>query len=262
MVKKIVVSALTCGLLMTAVASEDQDENRIGGSGCLEIGITSMNLDPLKRVVKNDLDKGGFDFSKNKFFTIGALGYSGKKRNGMRIGWGGWAGYNSMYSNEWQGVADSSLFVDYGDSLVDSVIQLHTLFAHTGLIVERSFNLRNVNLYAGGMMGGGVLVAYAQPKLSGNAFKYVDDHDSEIEINDSSITIGDGALNGDKAAFAPLWAFDIHGGITYSLTTWMHLGVDASALFYYSSTGFGYRYGDLFTVNPGVRIRLVFGTSA
>lgn len=263
MLKKVIAGIMAAGFIMASVASDNPEGKRLGGAGGIEFGVMKLNLDPLEKIVNDDLDREGFDFDNNNFLTLGFVGYSGQQRNGIRIGWGGWVGYNSMYSDEWQGLADSAYQVAHGDSIVDSIIQLHTMFAHTGLIVERSFLVfNNLNLYCGGMLGGGVLMAFADRRLAGNAFRDVE-YNSKVEITDSSITINGGdESSGDKAAFAPLWAFDVHGGATYSLTRWMHLGFDASAVFYYSSTGFGYRHGSFFTVNPSIRIRLAFGTSA
>lgn len=228
-------------------------DQSIGGSGVFEIGLTRLDLDPIKKIVKGDLDKGGFDFDENTFATVGLIGYTGQKRNGMRIGLGAWAGYNSLYSDEWTVRANDSLIRLGSDTLVDSIIQLHLIFAHAGLVVERSFKvLENLNLYAGGMIGGGAMVAIEDRKLANGAFN---------KVNNNSNWESDTCDYENRVAWAPLWAFDIHGGFTYSLTKWFHLGLDGSTLFYYSSGGFQSKYGNFWTVNPGIKIRFVFGTS-
>jgi hypothetical protein len=94
-----------------------------------------------------------------------------------------------------------------------------------------------------------------------------DDNDGKITITDDKIVVDN--KNGDqdtvthsedKVAVAPLWAFDLHGGVTYTLTRWMHIGLDASVTAFYSSTGFSYR-NHFSTVNPGVKLRLIFGNA-
>lgn len=241
--------------IQSAIESEVEVpyEQSIGGSGVFEIGLTRLDLDPIKKIVKGDLDKGGFDFDENTFATVGLIGYAGQKRNGMRIGLGAWAGYNSLYSDEWSVRAGDSLIRLGSDTIVDSIIQLHLIFAHGGLVVERSFKVfENFNLYAGGMIGGGAMVAIEDRKLANGAFNKPDD-DTDWESDSCNYE--------NRVAWAPLWALDIHGGFTFSLTRWFHLGLDGSTLFYYSSGGFQSKYGNFWTVNPGIKIRFVFGTS-
>ena len=261
MFKKMMVAVVVTGLVMSVFGQELPEEKKQGGAGSFEIGFTSLNLEPLEEVVKKDLDKGGFDFDRNIFFTIGGSGYFGPHRNGIRLGWGGWAGYNSKYSAVWSSRADSNYIDRTGDTLVDSVIQLHTLFGHTGLILDRSFSLtQNLNAYAGGMIGGGIIAAIADRRSSKGDFREVEhDYDDEDYDDDGSLESEGEFLNGTSAALAPLFALDLHGGLTYSVTNWMHLGINASAVLYYSNTGFGYKYGNFMTVNPGVRVRVIFG---
>ncbi|NLG19140.1 MAG: hypothetical protein GX556_17590 [Fibrobacter sp.] len=260
MFKRMMVAVVVTGLVMSAFGQELPEEKKTGGAGCFEIGFTSLDLEPLEKVVKKDLDKGGFDFDRNIFFTIGGQGYFGPHRNGIRLGWGGWGGYNSKFSAIWSGRADSAYIDRAGDTLVDSVIQLHTLFAHTGLILERSFSLtKNLNVFAGGMIGGGIMAAIADRRSSKGAFREIDNDYDYDDDDDDSLKFEGEFLSGTSAALAPLFAFDLHGGLTYSVTNWMHLGIDASAVCYYSNTGFGYKYGNFMTVNPGVRVRVIFG---
>jgi len=269
MIKRTAALLLGAGLLICGFCDEDNDDDeqlkidtaiqvpydqKIGGSGVLEIGLTNLDLDPIKKIVKEDLDKGGFDFNKNTFSTVGIIGYAGQRRNGMRVGAGFWAGYNSVYSDEWSTQASDSAIRRGSTALIDSIIQLHIIFTHVGLVVERSFKVgNNLNLYAGGMLGGGALIAIEDRKLADGAF-YTADTSTNWESDTLHIK--------NRVAFAPLWAFDLHGGFTYSVTKWMHLGIDGSSLFYYSSSGFQSKYGSFWTVNPGIKLRLVFGTSA
>lgn len=270
MIRRAVIMMMCVGMFMGVNADDDDEdeleaikidsaaqipeEQRLGGSGVVEIGLINLNLEPIKKIVKEDLDKGGFNFDNNTFSTIGVIGYAGQRRNGIRIGCGGWVGYNSIYSDKWTSHADSAALENGSDSLVDSIIQLHLAFAHMGLVVEKSFAVaKNVNIYAGGLIGGGALLAIEDRKLGGTAFSTVDTGHAEKDHDEDADDI--------RAALAPVWALDIHGGITYSVTKWLHLGIDGTALMYYSSSGFQPKYGSFWTFNPGVKLRFIFGTS-
>ena len=266
MIKRTTILLLSTGLILNAFCGNDTkdsldlqptvqvpNEQKIGGSGVIEIGLTNLDLDPIKKITKEDLDKGGFNFDQNTFLTLGFIGYAGQRRNGMRFGLGGWAGYNSLYSDKWSSKASDSAIFYGSDTTVDSIIQLHLIFANAGLVVERSINLtKNFNIYAGGMFGGGALLAIEDRKLASGAF---------IKPNNNSDWQSDTVDTENRIAWAPVWAFDIHGGFAYSFTNWMHLGIDGSTLFNYSSRGFQSKYGSFWTVNPGIKLRLIFGTS-
>jgi hypothetical protein len=192
------------------------------------------------------------------------MGYFGNRKNGFKIGYSGTVGYNTMYSDPWRSKSiDSVYVVVHPDSLIDSVIQLHNVLIHGGLLIERSFSfLENCNFYAGGLLGGGVLMSIAEERPAADAFNRVvfNDYDEE-EDDDYDKRKCDCDTLSSRVAVAPLWVFDLHGGMTYSLTNWMHVGFDVSSTMYYSSTGFSYRQGSFISVNPGFAIRLTFGNS-
>jgi hypothetical protein len=278
MVKKIVsVLALTGVVVTLSIAEEEIDETKkIGGSSCIGIGVMKLDLDPLKEVVEDDLNRTGFEFNDNRFMTFNVMGYSGPRRNGFRIGGIGTFGYNTLYSDPWKGVvSDSEYVVAHPDSLIDSVVQLHNILAFGGLVMEKSFSIPfNISFFVGGMIGAGAIVSIADYKMADDAFSRInrhdddnDDDDGEVIINNDKIVVtnnnSDDSLNltEDKVAAAPLWAFDIHGGVTYTLTKWMHIGLDLSSTFLYSSNGFSYRQGSFMTVNPGLKLRLIFGNA-
>jgi len=224
-----------------------------GGAGGIEVGMVSLDLAPLRKVVDNEFPGKDFDFDREPIFTMSFVGYGGQKRNGTRIGVTGTFGYNAYYSDEFSTTADSAYRARTGNATVDSVLLIHAMIAHLGLIAERSFQLtENLNVYAGGMAGAGAIIAIKEGQLSGSAFRSYEPADT-IDL--------DSTLTNTAATAAPVWAFDIHGGAMYSVTRWMHIGLDASLLMYYSSTGFGYRYGSFFTTNPGIKARIVFGNA-
>jgi hypothetical protein len=277
MVRKVISIVALSGVVFALSASDEEiDENKkIGGSGCIGIGIMKLDLDPLKEVVEDDLNRTGFEFNDNRFMTLNISGFSGPRRNGFRIGGTGTFGYNTLYSDSWKGVvSDSEYVVTHPDSLIDSVVQLHNILAFGGIILEKSFSIPfNVSFFVGGMIGAGALVSIADYKIADDAFTDVDSYDSgdddeKIIINDDKIVVNtnnsdnsDGNDSDVKVAVAPLWAFDLHGGVTYTLTKWMHIGLDVSSTFLYSSNGFSYRQGSFMTVNPGLKLRLIFGNA-
>jgi hypothetical protein len=275
MVRRLISLVAISGLVVSLSAAEEDtidETKKIGGAGCISVGVMNLDLDPLKKVVEKDLQREGFQFDDNRFMTVSILGYSGPRRNGFRIGGTGTVGYNTLYSNSWKGVVkDSEYVATHPDSLMDSVVQLHNVLAFGGLVLEKSFNLpANFSLFAGGMIGAGVLVSIADYKMADDAFTDIhrnnNDGNGEITITNDKIVVDNGNANDtvthseDKVAVAPLWAFDLHGGVTYTLTKWMHIGLDASITAFYSSTGFSYR-NHFSTVNPGLKLRLIFGNA-
>lgn len=261
MFKKLIVAVACAGMMVGGAQAgvncgygSDSMDQKIGGAGGIEFGFLNLNMDPIEKITKKSFDVGGFDFNKNTFFTVNAVGYAGPKRNGVRIGVSGMLGYNSYMSDEWTTSVKGTDGLN--ENTIDSVIQLHVVVGHIGFLAERSFRVsKNFNFYAGSMLGGGCMVAIADRRESNDAFKSID-HNYDYD-NDSLDTNTDRT----SAAWAPLWAFDVHGGATYSLTNWMHVGIDGTLLVYYSSSGFDMKYGSFWNVNPGVRVRLIFGTS-
>lgn len=263
MYKKIVSIVLNAGLLFSLFADVKVDDpERISGSGYVELGAVHLDLDPIKKIVK-EFDGSKFDLHNNTFVSFGTAGYVGQKRNGFRAGMGIWGGYKTEFSSEWRSPADSVSAQLYGKAYLDSVIELHIGFSHAGFMVEKSFLLNpNVNVYVGSMIGGGVLMALAEFKQADNVFRDIDDDYFDDDDDDYPMDV----IRKDKEdrlklALATYWAFRINGGATYSFTNWMHVGMDFSALIQYSSSGFGNRSGNFCTVNPGVRLRVIFGTS-
>jgi|GEM_PF-1443144 len=275
MFKKLAVLLLGTGMIFSSVYCDDDEDDideddtikieqeveipydqRLGGSGVFELGLTRINLHAVEKIVTDEIDKGGFDFHENVFTTLGVIGYAGQRRNGMRIGCGLWGGYNSLFSDKWTTRASQNAILNGRDTLIDSIIKLHLIFGHAGLVVEKSFKVgNNLNLYAGGMLGGGILMAIEDRRLGSGAF-YNSDNDNYDDWDSDTVEID------NRVALAPVWAFDIRAGFTYSFTKWLHVGLDGSSLFYYSQSGFQSKFGSFWSVNPGVKLRFVFGTSA
>ncbi len=261
MLKKILSVVLSAGLVFSLFADVKVDDpDRITGAGYFELGTVHLNLEPVKKIVK-EFDGRKFDLENNNFVSFGMAGYAGQKRNGFRAGMGLWGGYKTEFSNEWRSFDSISAQPE------DSVIKLHIGFVHTGFLVEKSFLLHpNVSIYAGSMVGGGILMALAEFMPADNAFRDINDHDYDCDDDydyDDDYLLTDEDKDDDKLklALATYWAFRINGGAVYSFTKWMHVGMDFSALIQYSTSGFGNRSGNFCSVNPGIRLRVIFGTS-
>jgi hypothetical protein len=229
---------------------------RTGGAGVFEIGLLKLDLEPVEKVVTSTIDRGGFDFDENVLTTVGFIGYAGQHRNGMRLGLGVWGGYGGFYGDTWTTQSTAAEIARGRDSTVDSTIQMHVIFGHIGLMTEKSFKINKLNLYVGGMIGGGGIMVIEDRERGTGAF-----YSSHTNYADTSWWSDSAYVNEDRYLAAPACAFDIRGGFTYSFTKWLHAGIDGSTLFYYSSRGFNSRYGGFWTANPSVRLRLVFGTS-
>lgn len=256
MLKKILSVVLSAGLVFSLFADVKVDDpDRITGAGYFELGAVHLDIDPVKKIVR-EFDGKKFDLENNTFVSFGMAGYAGQKRNGFRAGMGLWGGYKTEFSNEWIGFDSASA------QYLDSVIKLHIGFVHTGFLVEKSFLLHpNVSVYAGSMVGGGVLMALAEFMRADNAFRDIKNHDYDDD-DDYRLKYKDNDEEENlKLALATYWAFRINGGAVYSFTKWMHLGMDFSALIQYSTSGFGNRSGNFCSVNPGIRLRVIFGTS-
>lgn len=64
----------------------------------------------------------------------------------------------------------------------------------------------------------------------------------------------------DERAEAPFGGIGLHGGFTYTMLPWMHLGADAQAMFLASVNGFpGPGNNGFVMLSPGLRVRIVFG---
>jgi hypothetical protein len=235
----------------------DRAENKSAhvGAGGLSVELFSLDTRPIEKIARSekDLVDKRFDFSSRQFLTVGVMGYGGP-RHGLRTGIGLWGGYRQFYSDEYPGVTHDPAVIraNGGDTIVDSVARLQTVLAYAGFIADMPFtSFEHLNVYAGAMLGGGVMVVIKDflPVEKVMAFS-----NTSVDTSDTS----DWAV---RVAVAPMWACDVHAGLTYAVTPWLHLAIEGKVLFLYSSSGFGYGYGSFRSYNPGGRIRLVFGNA-
>jgi len=220
-------------LLNSFTKKRSARERGYGGGISLMPGIFAVNISEVKELrpilpVKYAGALSAIEGRYETFFLMGAAGYGGLG-NGLRIGGGGFGG-SRVYSTQ------------YGDTT--ALLELSAGFG--GVLIEKCFVSRNMNTTVGGMLGGGNLTVL--PSFTTDAFSDLDD----LEDNEA---------NALKAGFLLL---EFHGGFTYTMVTWLHLGLDLSAPLFIATDGFkgrtdrSYTSG-FFTINPGLKIKIVVG---
>ncbi len=198
-----------------------------GGGIIISPMVIGLQMKPINELVRNDFILKRYIFSdlSDKYkplLTTGAIVYGGVGK-GLRIGLGGWGGEISFNS----------------EPRNDSVMLLNTHFSYGGIQIEKAFVKKNLNYLVGGMIGFGKIAV--TKSTSDNAWKKVD-HDNDEEA---------------EASFSD---FSMHSGFTITLLPWMHIGLDANAVFLFSVNGFNITGCDGFTsVAPGMRLRIVLG---
>jgi hypothetical protein len=209
-------------------------ERGYGGGLCFSIGPAAVNVRPVQSLVLSEpqLQNRGFNFANKYelFVMTGGIAY-GALGNGFRIGGAGWGGSR-----------------DFVKLQNDTTFSLEVSSGYGGVFLEKAKVIKDANLYMGGIIGGGNLTVTPNAR-SGSAFgSFNRDEDlyNTIEV---------------KASYLLL---EIHGGLTYSCLSWLHIGFDIGAPFFISTGGFktveGLSVTDGFvTVNPVVRLRFVFG---
>ncbi len=206
-----------------------------GGLGAVP-GLYGVDMKPVRKLVENapELQRRGFDIDRNNelMLLMGGMGYGGVG-NGVRIGGGGRGGSIS-YSNPGEG--DTIWILDVG-------------VGFGGVLVEKAFVAGRMNFFFGGMVGAGSITV-TEHYTVGSGFSIMD----EFEKDENQV--GEA-----KAAFMLL---EFHGGFTYTLLSWLHIGVDLSGPFFISTSGFksaaDFGLTDGFTTfNPGGRLRLILG---
>lgn len=243
-----------------------------GGAGGFGPTILKLDFSPIEKVIASEsveaFPSKDFDFSNNTIIMMGGFGYAGKK-NGLRIGVGGWGGFKS-YSSSYAGsslvldsteyLTDSTLSFDSSYVNIDSTISLDVIMGYGGLIFDNSFNVGKLNLSFGGLFGGGALVINKEMyKTEDNTIFSVpvDSYDTSDSSDTFDRSNRVGTMN--DLAVAPLACFDLHLGASLSLASWLHLGGEVSSLFLYAFDGFGKGTEAFTTRNPLFRFKIIFG---
>lgn len=198
--------------------------------------VFAINIDPVQKLLEymgRNSDFRNADFPIHgmykTFFMMGLTGY-GAVGNGIRIG-GSFVGGKRSFT------ARSN----------DSIYGLKIETSFGGLLLEKAIVHNNYNLYAGGIAGGASIEV--QPS------KTVD------YLSATPVKVDENNFN---KLTAPAVLLELHGGGTYTMINWCHIGVDFSLPLFFSTSGFKTPVGHnvtngFLTLNPGLRFRIIFG---
>ena len=207
-----------------------------GGIGAMP-GIFVLNMRPVHELLdvitsSSDFRNISFPLHSNYqgFFMMGIIGY-GALGNGLRVGGSYQSGSRSYSTRE----HDTTYTID-----------VHTSFG--GFLLEKAAVAGNMNWFAGGLAGGAVIDV--NPSKASNVF--------------STIDIDDAAGREFNKLSASALLLELHGGFTYTMVGWFHIGGELSTPLYFSPSGFKTPNGQSITngfvsVNPGLRIRIILG---
>ena len=203
-------------------------EKGYGIGGGFTPAVMAIDCRPIKELVANlpAMNASGYSFGALNYQPIymsGGMGYLGVG-NGVRIGGAGLNGEKNLVGNELTGDSASTLRLDveYG-----------------GFLVEKAFVRYNANYVVGGSIGGGALTVRSRT--------------SQIPAAQQG---SDRTYNSVTANF---FLMEAHGGVTYSILPWLHMGADISLPFFYSADGFQGYTTSFVTVNPVFRARIMLG---
>ncbi|MFH0920631.1 MAG: hypothetical protein V1913_09735 [Fibrobacterota bacterium] len=215
--------------------SERVDKSRkqgYGGAGGWTPMAMGIDLAPVRELLNREPDLRGKDFGIDHdyalFFGSGGMGYGGIG-NGVRIGGLGWGGSRQYVS------------LPFG-AAGDSLAQISVSAGFGGFLVEKAFVRDRMNYMAGAIFGGGSI------DVQKNFYK------------ESEPTAFTGNMGTDNETASATFAFiEVHGGFTYTMTRWFHAGADLNMAGFISSDGFGGLTSGFMSLNPGARIRIIFG---
>jgi hypothetical protein len=204
-----------------------------GGLGPIP-GLYGISMQPVEELIQSAPKLGRYGFDNHgryeMMLLMGGMGYGGVG-NGVRIGGGGRGG--------------SISFSEKGDDDTLRVLEVGVGFG--GFLVEKAIVAGRMNLLLGGMAGAGN-ISVTPRTMQVTEFPFE--------------RRGDDAQPQTKARFMLL---EVHGGFTYSVLSWLHIGVDLSGPFFISTSGFRVESSDFgltdgfTTFNPGGRLRLILG---
>jgi hypothetical protein len=225
---------------------DDECDSASSSAFVLSPQIIWLDNGPLKDLIAKERDLRDLSFNVHERNPIFMLGFGGihDRGNGLRMGFTFYGGYKSYQSKTFTGgVATTPR---------DSVAVLRFIPAYGGFTFDKAYRFDEITLSFGAMMGGGVFILnreFYDVEGSG-AFTDVSNDDENDDHKPDK--------KGDWA-FAGTAVFDIHTGVSFKLAPLLSLGIEASALCFYSPEGYGYATGEFFTINPGLRIRLNVG---
>jgi hypothetical protein len=203
-----------------------------GGAGGPIPAMLMIKMKPVALVIGREQGlsdkKFTIDWGWDPFFMMGGMGYGGLG-HGVRIGGGGWGGSNRYVSER------------FGPNR-DSTIQLDVHVGYGGFIIEKAFVKDRMNYMFGTLMGGGSI------RISKRV----------LDNSESSAFIDFEGEEKPETAEAKCFVLQAYGGGTYTTLPWFHIGLDGNCALFLSSDGF-YSSQGFATLNPGIRLRIIFG---
>jgi hypothetical protein len=200
-----------------------------GGAGGFSHRVVAFDMGPVADLIGESYPAITFPTLKNGFTVLpmsGGMGYAGLG-NGIRIGGGGYKGSMKFVSRPYNETLDTAMTVKMG-------------VGYGGLLIEKAFVRDNWNTYLGGFIGGGSIELQ---KAIGPASAF-----------------SSGLSEPDELTGAHLMSIEFHGGATYTIVPWMHVGGDFTIMSYFANNGFEWSSGGSFYgIMPGIGIRVVFG---
>ncbi len=155
------------------------------------------------------------------------MGYIGVG-NGVRIGLAGMNGERNFAGT--RGTDDSVM------------VSLRTKVSYFGFLLQKSYVTDRMSMTVGGVLGSGeVKVSFSDPGTF-SAFEPV---------------FGDEVL--EHQTDAKCGVLEVHGGFSYSLTRFIHLGGDISVPAFFGVEGLSPFTDEFISVNPGARFKVIFG---
>jgi hypothetical protein len=243
--KATVLAVLVCQCLAPAIAAAeecDAGEGRRGNAaGGVSVQTLWLNAKPIQDLTMRDryLKGKSFDLTKRLTPMIGLTSYR-ESNAGLRTGLGAWVGYK-LYQSETYRVTDNL-------GVHDSMTALRVIPVYGGFQLEKGFRFWHMDAHAGALLGGGAYVVHKTSIDVGNPSVFTDpDRDTA-----SSSVAGDWAMAG-------FGTVELNAGMLFSVAPVLQIGLDGVLNVVYSPEGFGVGYGDFYSVNPGVRLRLLFG---
>lgn len=204
-----------------------------GGAGGLSYRAAAFDMTPVVDLVKTDPKLAGIIFPSLQrghqvIDVTGGFGYRCLE-NGIRIG-AAWSGGSTKHVGR--------------GSAADSAVSLEVYAGSGGLFIEKVVVRQHWNIHLGSIIGGGYVSLRKKDISYGTVFSISNDRVS-----------GNG-----EYTIARLMSLELHGGATYSVFPWMHIGGDVSAMPYYSFRGFRQSINSGFSgIQPGFGMRLAFG---
>ncbi len=219
------------------------DPNRMGGGGGLYLGIRAVDVSPIKKMIRKDLALKGSE----------SIYYGMDLENRIE------GTYETMITANASGAVHIGDGVHFGLSFsagshpyrVEKGSESYTFstyYAYGAAIAEKRFTKNKHNIVVGALLGVGALGASLHndddDDYYDNNYFYDNDYydDKDDENDDAAIVLCN----------------DIHSSYTYSVRSWLHVGVQLSALTFYSQAGLKHT-DEFFTVNPGGELKIMFG---